>query len=586
MAPKPESIPDLANDAPELAHALRLILKRAPGAFAVTSGRKHTVVFANAAFSLLTAKPQYVLGQSIATVLGLKAKTRLTSLLDQAITGPESMRDRFLGALSVGTDTWNCTIWPVCHVDDRCGGLVVELHKATHPARRTAIQREVAERLLLTALREAEAADEAAAAHGRSALLADATRRFNESLDETATRLKLAGMSLPDVVAWCIVDIIEPDTSISRLAIVHPDPDKQELLHALQLSWTPHPGDPFGAPAVMLDTQPIMIADNLDEALKAGSHSTENLRVLRELGVGALLTVPLISHGQLLGALTFVSKVTGRPYTREEIELAQGLAAHSADALDNARRYGEALLLRELAETESQNRMRFLRTVSHEFRTPLNAIIGYVDLITEGIHGPVTQAQRSDLDRIRLNQEHLQILITDFLNYVRTDGASVQYAVDVPISEVVTEAFSLLESLFVKKSIRYRRGREDSRIIALADPDRVQQILLNLIGNAIKFTPIGGQIVTSYDATEDQVRITVADNGPGIPPDKLDAIFEPFVQVGDAPEWERGSGLGLTVSRDLAHAMGGDLLVTSTVGAGSCFTLTLPRAQATRESAT
>jgi signal transduction histidine kinase len=114
----------------------------------------------------------------------------------------------------------------------------------------------------------------------------------------------------------------------------------------------------------------------------------------------------------------------------------------------------------------------------------------------------------------------------------------------------------------------------------------VQQIMLNLIGNALKFTPEGGEITTSYEATDDKVYITIRDNGPGIPPDKLDAVFEPFVQVGDEREQARGSGLGLTVSRDLALAMGGNLVVASTVGEGSCFTLTLPRAPATRGSET
>ncbi len=584
MASDSEPIPDQANETPKLVDALRLILKHAPGAFAVTNGPAHTLIYANAPFRRLVAVPDRMLDLPIADVLLPQAQNRLRSLLDSGLTSSLALRDKFLGALSKGTETWNCTIWPICHIEGKPEGLVVELYKATHPRRRAAIQREVAERLLLAALRESEAADDAAAAHGRSAFLADASRRFAESLDEAATRGTLAAMTLPDVVAWCIVDIIEPDTTISRLAMVHPDPEKQELLRELELTWVPEPGDAFGAPAVMRSPQSIMIAEDVDEVVAAAAHSPDNLRILRELGVGGLLTVPLVSREQLLGALTFVSKERNRPYTRDEVELAEGLAARSADALDNARRYGDALLLRELAEAASQNRMRFLGTVSHELRTPLNAIIGYVDLITAEIHGPITEAQRADLQRIRLNQEHLLVLINDFLNYVRTDGASVHQAVDVPVRDIIAKAFTLLESLFERKSIRYEGGGDDPSIIAFADPDRVLQILVNLLGNALKFTPRGGEIKTNYLATDDTITITVQDTGIGIAQDQLDAVFEPFVQVDEGRGIERGSGLGLTVSRDLAQAMRGDLMVNSAMGKGSCFTLTLPRAPSSAES--
>lgn len=564
---------------PELLQSLRSILENAPSAFAVTSGPAHTLVYANAAFRQLAAAPDRMLDLPIGDVLIPEAATRLRRLLDSGLTGSAALHDKFLGALSKGTDYCNCAIWPISFADDKPAGLVIELHKASHPERRDALQREVAERLLLAALRESEAADHAAdAAHDRSAFLADASRRFGESLDETATRQMLAPLSLPDLAAWCIVDIIEADGTISRLAMIHPNPEKQGLLRELEKNWAPQPGDAFGAPAVMRNAQPIVISEQVDEVLAAAAHTPDNLRILRELEVGALLTVPMVSRGQLLGALTFVSDNRAHAYTREEIELAEGLGARSAEALDSARRYGDALLLRELAEASSKNQMRFLGTISHELRTPLNAIIGYVEVITAEIHGPVTAAQRSDLERIRLNQEHLLVLINDLLNYVRTGTARVHQVVDMPVHEAIARAFGLLESLIRKKSIRYGSRPLDASIFAHADPERVEQILVNLMGNAVKFTARGGQITTDYEAAGDTVRITVADTGIGIAADQLESIFEPFVQIGASRGIEGGSGLGLAISRDLAHAMGGNLTVTSTIGKGSCFTLTLPRA--------
>jgi signal transduction histidine kinase len=566
--------------------SLRLILENAPSAFAVTSGPEHTLTYANAAFRRLTAVSDGLLGQPIGDVLLPEAATRLRSLLDSGLTDSVTLHEKFLGALSKETDYCNCTIWPIAPDDGQPAGLVIELHKAPHPARREALQREVAERLLLAALRESEAADHAAeAAHTRSAFLADASRRFGESLDEAATRETLAPLTLPDLAAWCIVDIIEPDGTISRLAVIHPNPAKQELLQELQKNWAPRPGDAFGAPAVMRNAQPIMIYEHVDDALAAAAHTPENLRILRELEVGALLTVPMVSRGQLLGALTFVSENRDHIYTPEEIELAEGLGARSAEALDNARRYGDALLLRELAEASSKNQMRFLGTISHELRTPLNAIIGYVEVITEEVHGPVTPAQRNDLERIRLNQEHLLVLINDLLNYVRTGSARVHQVVDLPVHEPIARAFGLLESLVRKKSIHYQTRPVDPDIRVHADPERVEQILVNLLGNAVKFTARGGHITTSYEADGDTVRITVADTGIGIALDKHEAIFEPFVQVGESQGVEGGSGLGLAISRDLAHAMGGNLTVRSTIGKGSCFTLILPRAPSNAEHA-
>jgi signal transduction histidine kinase len=446
------------------------------------------------------------------------------------------------------------------------------------PSRLPVLQHQIIQRLLLTALRETEAADEATVPAGdRLAFLAAMCSRFSESLDETRTRDALAGLILPGAADWCIVDIIEGDGTISRHAMVHPNPRKQELLLGLERNWPPQPGDPFGAPAVMHNARPVMITGQVDDALAASAHSEAALERLRKLGVGSLLTVPLLNQGHTLGALTFVSNNANRVYTREEIELARSIAVCSADALENARRYGDALLHLELAEAASQSRLQFLANISHELRTPLNAISGWVEILEEGLHGPVTQAQRGDLDRIRRSQKHLLALINDLTDFVRTGATRVRKRVDVPVHEAVAKAYALVEDMARKKSIRYQNGPEPRGFIAHADPEGVHQILVNLMANAIKFTPRGGELAISYAATPTAVQITVADSGIGIPEDRLESIFEPFVQVAET-RGQEGSGLGLTISRDLAYAMRGNLTVTSAVGKGSRFTLTLPRA--------
>ena len=561
-------------------HPLAHALDQAPGAFAITAGPTHTVVYANGAFRRLIGAPETVEGVPIDDVLRLEGTTRLGSLLDRAFYDGVAVLEHYLGRSAEGAGSWTCSIWPHHESVARPEGVMLELRIGTHAERSAALQCEVAERLLLSALREADAADAAEGARRRTAFLLDAGRRLGGSLDENVTRIAMAGVALPALGAWCIVDVIEPDDTLTRLAMVHPDPAKHALVRELSKHWTPQRGDPFGAPAVMHNAQPLVTRVEMPrvaEALAAASHTPENLRLLGELGIGPLLTVPLVSHGKLLGAVTFVSGEPGRSYSPEEVELAEGLAARSAEALNSARLYGEALSLRAQADATSNSRMRFLGNISHELRTPLNAISGYAQLMEDEIHGPITDAQRRDLTRIRLNQEHLLVLITDILNFVRAGLTPVVETSAVPVPAAVSRALALLEGLALKKSIHYRNEAIDPETVADAHPDRLQQILLNLITNAIKFTPWEGMITTRCEAHEKTVRITVTDTGMGIPPEKIEAIFEPFVQVDPAGEVAGGVGLGLAISRDLARAMRGDITVKSVPGQGSSFTLTLPR---------
>jgi len=560
-------------------HPLARALDPAPAPFALTGGPTHALVFANRALRRLFAAER-VAGVPIGDVLLPESTARLASLLDRAFHERLAVQEQFLGRLEGAAGPWSCSIWPLPRSGSDPEGLMIELRMATHAERNAALQHEIAERLLVSALRESEAADAAQASRRRTEFLLDASRRLGQSIDEDETRDTLAELALPALGSWCIVDVIETDGTLTRLAMIHPDPGKREQVRALAKDWVPRPGDAFGAPVVMRNAQPVVTtveSPDLGEALAASVHNPENLRLLGELGVGPLLTVPLVSHGKLLGAVTFVSGQRDRTYTKEDIELAEGLAARGAEALHGARLYGEALQLREQADAASRTRMRFLGNVGHEIRTPLTAIAGYAQLIEMGIHGPVTDAQRQALERIRLNQEHLLVLITDILNFVRAGLTPIVAAEAVPVADAVRRALDLLEGLAARRPVRCRNHVTDPGVVADADPDRVQQILLNLISNAVKFSHAEGVITIRSAADQETVRVSVADTGVGIAPDKIESIFEPFVQVDPKGGTEGGVGLGLAISRDLARAMRGDLTVESKPGVGSCFTLTLPR---------
>ena len=238
---------------------------------------------------------------------------------------------------------------------------------------------------------------------------------------------------------------------------------------------------------------------------------------------------------------------------------------------------------RDAAAAASKAKSEFLATMSHELRTPLNAISGHVQLIELGIYGPVTAEQRAALDRIDRSQRHLLGLINDILNLAKIEAGRVEYRIaDVGVIELLHDIAPMIEPQIRARSLEYRVHLAEPDLTIRADKEKVEQILLNLLSNATKFTPAGGSIEVAAAVPEDRadlVCIQVTDTGIGIADDKLPSIFEPFVQVNSGhTRPAEGSGLGLAISRDLATGMGGDLQVRSTVGAGSSFTLTLPSA--------
>jgi signal transduction histidine kinase len=217
--------------------------------------------------------------------------------------------------------------------------------------------------------------------------------------------------------------------------------------------------------------------------------------------------------------------------------------------------------------------------MSHELRTPLNAIGGYAQLMELGIHGPITEPQRSALARIRRSEAHLLGLIEDVLNFAKIEAGRVTFDLKpVPVTELVSEVDALVEPQMREKSIVYTR-HDAPDAAAMVDEEKTRQVLLNLLSNAVKFTPAGGNIAVSFETRDGEVDISITDTGSGIPLEKQESIFEPFVQLQRAyTSTHGGTGLGLAISRDLARSMGGDLKVRSEPEHGSTFVLTLPRA--------
>jgi signal transduction histidine kinase len=252
-------------------------------------------------------------------------------------------------------------------------------------------------------------------------------------------------------------------------------------------------------------------------------------------------------------------------------------ARSASEALQRATQ--EAEEARDAAQKANQAKSDFLAVMSHELRTPLNAIGGYAEILSMGIYGPVTDQQREAIARIGRSQQTLLSLINDVLNFAKLEAGEVQYRIDdVSLAAAVRGLEPLVAPQLRDRKLELVVLPCDDDVLVRADPDKLQQVLLNLLSNAIKFTPVDGTITVSCTVTEGDATVTVADTGIGIATERLQAIFDPFIQVGRALNRpHEGVGLGLSISRDLAAGMGGSLTADSELGVGSNFHVTLAR---------
>ncbi len=458
----------------------------------------------------------------------------------------------------------------------------------------------ITERMLLNALREQDAADAATAARRRAEFLAEASLRLGASLDEELTYAVIAGLALPALHSWAIVDVIEVGGGLRRLGVMHPDEEKHAAARRLSGMWKPSADDPIGVPVVERERLPVMIAERAEDVVSDELGDAETLGILQWLGAGSLLVVPIVDHDRLLGAITFVSRPGASAYTQHDVTLAESLAERCAQALVSARLYAAARALwseadaaramaetaREEAEAANAAKAQFLGTMSHELRTPLNAIGGYADLMALGIYGQVTAEQVNALERIGRNQQHLLRLINEVLDFAKVGAGVVSYEIaDVPIGEVLTTCETLVAPQARAKRLALTVEPCDPQLTARADRGKLQQVVLNLLINAVQFTEPGGSVTLTAFAAQDSVdgdkwvSIAVKDTGRGIAADQIERAFQPFVQIDAAlTRSNQGTGLGLAIGREFSRGMGGDLTVESSPGAGSTFTLILPRA--------
>ncbi|HEX8904851.1 MAG TPA: histidine kinase dimerization/phospho-acceptor domain-containing protein, partial [Longimicrobiaceae bacterium] len=274
------------------------------------------------------------------------------------------------------------------------------------------------------------------------AYLAEASRLLADSLDYETTLGTVAALALPHIGGWCMVDLVEDDGTMRRLAVVHPDPAKQPLARRLVSGWPPALEDPLGVPVAVRTRRSELIPSLSDEEIAAAAHDPDHLRTLQELGIGSVIVVPMLARGQVHGAMTFVSP-REHDFDDADLRLAEDLARRSAISIDNARLFRAAERARAQAEEASRAKSEFLAAMSHEMRTPLNAVLGYVDLLEVEIAGPLTEEQRQQLARIRSAGAQLLAMVGQVLDLARLESGSLPVARErASVQEAVDEALA------------------------------------------------------------------------------------------------------------------------------------------------
>jgi signal transduction histidine kinase len=316
--------------------------------------------------------------------------------------------------------------------------------------------------------------------------------------------------------------------------------------------------------------EPIHISDVRQEPLTP-IHS-----VILRAGYRALLSVPLMRPGQIIGLLVVRRREPG-PFAKGTIDLLKTFAAQSVLAIQNASLFSEIDEKSRQLESESKHKSQFLANMSHELRTPLNAIIGYTELILDNIYGDAPERMREVIERVQTNGRHLLGLINDVLDLTKIEAGQLALSLaDYSLKDVVDGVVIALEPLAVEKHLTFKAELSDQLPAGHGDERRISQVLLNLVGNAIKFTD-KGEVAVSASAVDGSFTVAVHDSGPGISPADQVRIFDEFQQADSSTTRTKGgTGLGLSIAKRIIEMHGGRIWVESGLGKGSTFFFTLP----------
>ena len=418
--------------------------------------------------------------------------------------------------------------------------------------------------------RQAETARAAAELAGRRAtFLAEAGAALSESLDYAATLQRVAALAVPTVAGWCVVDIVERDGRVSRVAAAHEAEAKAAPIAELQRRYVPKP-DWTAHPVadVLTSGEPVILADLDESSLRRIARDEDHLYLLQSLGTTCMMVVPLWARGRILGTITFATGESGQSYDAGDLTLAESLASRAAVAVDNARLY---------TETERAVRVRdeFLASASHELRTPISHVKGFVSSLRQSDIDWEEEVRQDFLAEIERETDRLAKLIGDLLDMTRLESGGLDQTERTPVSlaKIVAGGLDRVRGLVRRHTVRVDIPDDVSPV--LGDASQLERVIANLLENAAKFSPAGTTIRITGSQRDRTLDLRIEDDGPGVPADQLERIFEKFYRGRNGEVAVPGTGLGLSISRRIIEAHGGRIRAERSTR-GACFVIELP----------
>lgn len=531
-------------------------------------------VSVNPAFMAVTGLPsEMVVGKRVDEIIPPPSLTLVLDRYREAIAERKIVRWEETSDYPTGRLTGEVSVAPVFDAGGRCTHLVGAVHDITE-RKRTEVERE---HLLA---REQAARRAAQDAQRRSAFLADAGKMLSASLDYRTTLVNAARSAVPDVADWAVVDMIRPDGSLERLAVIHTDPEKIQMAYDLHRRYPPDLSGPGPMQDALRTGKPVLVPEI--PAVMLEQLDDEERRLVSALGLGSYIFAPIVMKGRVTGLITMVMTESGRVYGDEELTMAEELSRRAALAIENARHYEEAQVLNlelerrvadRTAQIEEANKEleAFSYSVAHDLRAPLRAIDGFSRLVVDGYGASLPDEAQRYLSRVRQGARHMGELIDDLLTFA--------HVARQPLRRQRTQTAQLVQQVIAQ--LQPENGVATTIDMgplpeAVADPALVRQVFANLLSNALKFSRSRAhpRIEVTHRTDGDEVTFIVRDNGVGFDMRYADKLFGVFQRLHRAEEYE-GTGVGLAIVQRIIHRHGGRVWAESEIDKGATFYFTL-----------
>jgi PAS domain S-box-containing protein len=403
--------------------------------------------------------------------------------------------------------------------------------------------------------------------------LVEASVLLASQLDYRATLVQLVRLAVPRLADWCSVEVVDENGELELLEVAHVDPAKVQLARELREKYAPATEEGAAGRNVVRTGKPFFVPEVPPEMINAAARDSEHLELLRRLELRSIMVVPLPGQSRTMGALALVYAESGRRYSEEDLAFAGELARRAGISIEKARLYRAAQVAIEKRDT-------FLSIASHELRTPLATLQLQMDGFLRRFEKSSTTVEsptevQTHLVRARKQIDRLVMLVDNLLDVSRLSGGFLKVSKkQMNLRDLVNQVVARFEDSASRVGSRID-VHGDGEVIGLWDPDRLDQVVTNLLGNALKFAA-GQPIEIGLENRGEDVRIVVRDRGPGIRPEDRFRIFDRFERT-DVAENRAGLGLGLWIAREIVRAHGGEISVDSTLGVGAAFSVDLPR---------